>query len=357
MNSMVSGQKLHVDLPVFQKGDCADQRLCSTFFERRRGMGKIMLSGFIFMATVTLFLCADCAQAKRGVDAIVTTQWLADNMGNKSLVLLDVRAPDNYLKGHIPGAVNFPALGNFFINLFSKETPWMEVPEKSSLFATMGKAGITGDSIVVVVGRSAGPMAVYAIADATRVAITLLYAGIENVAVLDGGYDKWASEGKQTSTQAVKPISGTYDGDTDEGMFVTKEYVEKVMGKSVLIDARDSDSYFGLTQAPWEKRGGHIPTAKLLSTPWLWKLVKNDKGVLTYGIYKDRAAAREMASTVIGKEVDKEVIVYCGVGGYASTMYYVLTQVVGYKNVKIFDGSMQVWTDDPDAPVVKYKYQ
>jgi thiosulfate/3-mercaptopyruvate sulfurtransferase len=140
-------------------------------------------------------------------------------------------------------------------------------------------------------------------------------------------------------------------------MFVTKEYVEKMIGKSILVDARSSDAYFGLTQAPWEKRGGHIPTAKSFPTPWLWNLVEDKSGVLTYGMYKDSNAAKEMASTVIGKDLDKEIIVYCGVGGYASTMYFMLTQVAGYKNVKIFDGSMQVWTDDPKAPVVKYQCQ
>jgi thiosulfate/3-mercaptopyruvate sulfurtransferase len=320
-------------------------------------MKKMLLSGLVFVAMMTLPLCADCAQQKRVVDPIVSTQWLAGNMGLKSLVLLDVRVPDNYSKGHIPGAVNFPGLGNFYVNLFSKETPWMELPEKKALFGVIGKAGITGNSTVVVVGRTAGPMAVYAIADAARVAITLLYAGIPNVAILDGGYDKWASEGRPTSTDPVKPNSGTYDGNEDKAMFVTKDYVEKMMGKSILVDARDSDAYFGLTQAPWEKRGGHIPTAKSLPTPWLWNLVKDKDGALTYGVYKDSKVAKEMAATVIGKDMDKEIIVYCGVGGYASVMYYMLTQVAGYKNVKIFDGSMQVWTDDPKAPVVKYRYQ
>jgi thiosulfate/3-mercaptopyruvate sulfurtransferase len=55
--------------------------------------------------------------------------------------------------------------------------------------------------------------------------------------------------------------------------------------------------------------------------------------------------------------MSKEIIVYCGVGGYAAVSYYVLTQLAGYQNVKIFDGSMQVWTDDPKAKVVKYRYQ
>lgn len=300
---------------------------------------------------------ADCARHKRVVDPIVSTQWVAENMGNKSLILLDVRAPDNYDKGHIPGAINFPGLGNFYLNLFSKETPWMELPEKEELFGTLGKAGITADSIVVVVGRTVEPMALYAIADAARVAMTLLYAGKTNVAILDGGYDKWATEGKPTSTEPVKPNAGTYTGTCDEAMFVTKEYVGKAIGDAVLIDARDPSDYFGLTQAPWEKRAGHIPSAKLLSSPWLWTLVKDKKGSVTYGVHKDADVAREMASTVIGEDLDKEIIVYCGVGGYASAMYYMLTQIAGYKNVKVFDGSMQVWTEDPDAPVVKYKYQ
>lgn len=320
-------------------------------------MGKRLFFGLVFMAIMTLLLHADCAQAKRIVDPIVSTQWLADNMSNKSLVLLDVRVPDNYSKSHIPGAVNFPGLGNFYINLFSKETPWMELPESKVLFTNIGKAGINENSIVVVVGRTSGPMAVYALADATRVAITLLYAGIDNVAILDGGHDKWESEEKPTSGETVQPTPGTFEGNEDKAMFVTKAYVEKMIGKSILVDARDSDAYFGLTQAPWEKRLGHIPTAKSLPAPWLWNFIKDKNGVLTCGIYKDSDVAGEMASTVIGTDLDKEIIVYCGVGGYASTMYYMLTQVAGYHNVKIFDGSMQVWTDDPQAPVVKYQYQ
>ena len=320
-------------------------------------MGKRLFLGLVVMAIMSLFLGTDCAQAKRIVDPIVSTQWLANNMSNKNLVLIDVRVPDNYSKSHIPGAANFPGLGNFYINLFSKETPWMELPEQKVLFANIGKAGITEDSIVVVVGRTAGPMAVYALADTTRVAITLLYAGLDNVAILDGGYEKWESEGKPTSSEPVQANPASFDGNKDNAMFVTKAYVEKMMGKSILVDARDSDAYFGLTQAPWEKRVGHIPTAKSLPAPWLWNFIKDKNGVPTYGIYKDSDVACEMASNVIGKDLDKEIIVYCGVGGYASTMYYMLTQVAKYKNVKVFDGSMQVWTDDPQAPVVKYQYE
>jgi thiosulfate/3-mercaptopyruvate sulfurtransferase len=309
---------------------------CNNPKTEEKDMKKKLLSALILIAIVGLPLYADCAQLTRAVDPLVSTQGLADYMNTKKSTILDVRAPADYSKGHIPGAINVPGLGNFYVNLFSKETPWMELPEKGALFATIGNAGITGDSFVVVVGRTADPMAPYAIADAARVAITLLYAGVEKVAILDGGYDKWAKEGKPTSTEIVKPTAVTYTGAENKAMFVPKEYVKEKIGKCTLVDARDPDNYFGLRQAPWEKRAGHIPGAKSLPSPWFWTFEKDKNGVLTYGTYKNVDEAKEIAFTVLGENTSEEIIVYCGIGGYASALYYVLTQVIGYKNVKVF---------------------
>jgi len=90
-----------------------------------------------------------------------------------------------------------------------------------------------------------------------------------------------------------------------------------------------------------------------LPTPWLWDLT-----LATYATYKDAGTLKEMASGVVGCPVFfKEIIVYCGVGGYASTMYFVLSEVLGYKNAKIYDGSAQEWTADPTAPVVLYRWE
>lgn len=320
-------------------------------------MKKRLLTCLIIMAMAAFSLYVDDAQSAQLPGPLSTTQWLANNVNTKDLVILDVRSPKNYSKGHIPGAVNVPGLGNFFINLFCKETPWVELPKKESLFAVIGKAGITGDSTVVVVGRTIDPMAAFAIADAARVATTLLYAGIERVTILDGGYDRWTAEGKPTSTDPVIPTAVNFTSTENKEMFVSKAYMEKNIGKSILVDARDSDAYFGLSQAPWEKKAGHIPSAKSLPSPWFWTFEKNEKKVQIYGGYKNIDMVKEIAHTVLGEDVSKEIIVYCGVGGYAAASYYVLTQMAGYQNVKIFDGSMQVWTADPKAQVVKYRYQ
>jgi thiosulfate/3-mercaptopyruvate sulfurtransferase len=89
---------------------------------------------------------------------------------------------------------------------------------------------------VVVVPKRALP---HPLVDATKVADTLLYAGIENAAVLDGGYDKWADEGKSISSAIVEPKPVTYTGNLDKTMFVSKEYVRKKIGNAIIIDTRE----------------------------------------------------------------------------------------------------------------------
>jgi thiosulfate/3-mercaptopyruvate sulfurtransferase len=335
---------------------------------RKNIMKKNILFSLIVLALMALPVCIACTTLTsttqptppiQGVAPIVSTQWLAMNMDAvPNLVILDVRAPDNYAKGHIPGAINVPGLGNFYLCLFAPDCGlWMELPEDDALLTTIGNAGITGDSIVVVVGRTVDPFAAYAVADAARAAITLLYAGVENVALLSGGYDKWAAEGKPTSRVAVKPTAVTYTGAVNKAMFVKKDYVEKKIGKSTLVEARDADIYYGLIQEPWTVRAGHIPSAKNLPAPWFWTFERDKKGAITYGTWKDANVIREMALAVLGEDASEEIIVYCGVGGYASPVWFALTQMIGYTNAKIYDGSMQEWSADPEATVVKYRYQ
>jgi thiosulfate/3-mercaptopyruvate sulfurtransferase len=295
------------------------------------------LPAFILMAS--LFL-AGHAYAKhvppwvRAIDPIVSTDWLAANSGLQGLVILDIRGGADYAAGHIPKAINVP-----FTDPFSSEWVvsdpnglWLQLPEKAALFNTIGSRGIKKDSLVVIVTATGDPP--YPLANATRVADTLIYAGVKNVAILDGGYPKWVTEGKPetTETPVVQPI--LYRAKVDEEMFVSIEYVRRHIGRVLIIDARDADVYFGVTIEPFADKAGHIPNARSLPTPWMWN---------SDGTYKDTEILSAMASGVIARHEANEIIVYCGVGGYASSWWFVLTQVLGYKNVKIYDGSAQEW--------------
>jgi thiosulfate/3-mercaptopyruvate sulfurtransferase len=315
----------------------------------RRGekkMEKRILFVVPAVILVVSFLIAGYAYAKhvppwiRTIDPIASTEWLEANSGLQNLVILDIRGGNDYAAGHIPNAINVP-----FTDPFSSEwvvsNPnglWLQLPEKAALFNTIGSRGIKKDSLVVIVtAPNPSEPPYYGLANATRVADTLIYAGVRDVAILDGGYPKWVAESRPTTTEApaVEPV--TYYSKVNEEMFVSIEYVRKHIGRAVIIDARDAEVYFGAATEFFAPMEGHIPTARSLPTPWIWKL---DSG--SY-IYKDTEILSAMASGVIGKHKAREIIIYCGVGGYASSWWYVLTQVLGYNNVKIFDGSAQEW--------------
>jgi thiosulfate/3-mercaptopyruvate sulfurtransferase len=284
----------------------------------------------------------------RRMAPIVSTQWLEDNLKLENLVIIDIRSPDDYGKGHIPGSINEPFVkafdptchgpsSNWIVG--SKDCLWLQLPEKEDLFKTIGNLGITKDSLVVIVtAPNPNEPPYYGLANGTRVADTLIYAGVKNVAILDGGYPKWVAEKKSTTTAPTNATPTTYQAKVNKEMFVSIEYVRKQIGKPLLIDARDAEVYFGVAIEPFAPKEGHIPHARSLPTPWMWKL--NPDG--TY-VYRDKKTLGAMASGVVGKHRDREIIVYCGVGGYASSSWFVLTQVLGYNKVKIFDGSAQEW--------------
>jgi len=304
------------------------------------GLGLLVFSGTA-LATKN--------QSVGNVQPIVSTSWLAGNLGKPGLVVVDIRTPDplipgsGYPAGHIPGAISLPLDTNWAVNLpgpTAGPPPHTELPSKEALFITLGANGITPSSTVVVVGDTAEllpspPKPLYGnLADTTRVATTLIYAGVKKVAVLEGGYPKWAEEGRPTDTVVphVEPVE--YESEVLDEAFVDMGYVETQAvpgGSSIIIDARDLDPDYA---------GGHIPTALSLPAASIWESDRT---------YKSTGKLRGMALDVIGPFKRTEVIVYCGVGGYASSWWFVLTQVLGYQNVKIYDGSWEEWAPNHPA--------
>jgi thiosulfate/3-mercaptopyruvate sulfurtransferase len=298
------------------------------------------------------------APSGRMIDPMVSTDWLSANSQLENLVIIDIRGPADYAAGHIPGSINEP-----FVTAFdpctgptshwivgTKDCLWLEVPGANDLMTTMGKLGITKDSrIVIVTAPNPKEPPFYGLANATRVADTLIYAGVKNVAILDGGYPKWVSE-KRAATKEVPAVkSVTYQSEVNRSMFVSADYVKSRSKGTVVIDARDANVYSGLAIEPFTDKAGHIPNAKSLPAPSIWN--QNPDGTYTY---KDPKTLGKMASGAIGKSADprsREIIVYCGVGGYASSWWFVLTQVLGYQNAKLYDGSAQEWAKNYDMVI------
>jgi thiosulfate/3-mercaptopyruvate sulfurtransferase len=277
----------------------------------------------------------------RTIPALISSDWLSSNLDTPGLTILDIRETSEYSGAHIPGSVNAP----FARWITSRNQLLLEVPEQNDLMDIISAAGIDHNSFVIVVNRADNPRS---LSDAARVADTLIYAGIKNVSILDGGFDLWLAGERKIADTAADTHRKPYLKTVDKNIFVPIEYVRKKTGKSLLLDARDPDVYFGLQQEPTASRPGHIPKAKNLPAPWIWE---------KDGTYKSKDILDKMAAGLTGNSKSKEIIIYCGVGGYASAWWYVLTQMLGYQHARIYDGSAEEWTRNPANPVTLYKWE
>ena len=277
----------------------------------------------------------------RDIAPVVSKDWLEKNMNDSKIVILDIRKVEEYKEGNIPNSINV-FYGTWAI---TKKGLGNELPEDDDLFDVIGSAGIKAGSHVVVVGKID---TVVDQVNLTRVAWTLIYGGIENVAILDGGFNKWKEAKKPVSTETVKPKAGTYQGKANKALFATKDDVIRKIGKANIIDTRMPDFFFGVSKLDFVERAGHVKGAVALPSPWIF--AKD-------GTFKSKEDLEAMAAGVIGKDLSKESITYCDTGRLCSGWWFVLREMLGYKDVKAYDGSSQEYAKDPNAPMVKYTWQ
>lgn len=308
---------------------------------------RLLSLACILAAVCPILLPGHAAQACSHSSAVVSTEWLARHQDRPDLVLVDIRTSAEYAAGHVAGAVSIPFEMPISAWTSMNNGLLMELPAESELSATLGNAGITRNSYVIVINNTEmeGVPPAFPRAQTARVAVTLLNAGVREVAILDGGMQKWSRESRALSTETATPKPVTFNGRTRKDIFVSKEQVASSLRDrhKVLIDARDANVYDGTVIEPYAPVAGHIPGALSLPGPDIW----NDDGT-----FKNREELRAMVSRVLGRHGHgKQLIVYCGVGGYASGYWYVLSEILGYPNVKFYDGSAQEWVTDPAGPM------
>ncbi len=294
-------------------------------------MKKLRLLG-VMLAVLLLLPMAALA---RDVAPLVSTDWLEKNLASPKVVILDVRKVEEYKAGHIPNAVNV-FYGSWAIK---KGDLLNELPANDDLFDAIGSAGIDANSIVVIVGKTEAMPDRF---DMTRVAWTLKYAGVNNVAILNGGQNQWVKDKKPLSTDAVKAKSKAYKGKINRGLFVNKDYVMSRLGKAIILDTRGPAFYQGKEKLAFVPKVGRIKGAVNLPVGQLYT---------PEGLYKDQAALLALATAAVGADKTKEIIAYCDTGKTCTAWTFVLTDLFGYKDVKIYDGSSMEWLKDPNAPV------
>ena len=295
-------------------------------------MKKFFLSPLLIPLLVLLLYAPAAAQ---DIAPIVSTEWLAANLTNPRLVAIDIRKIEDYQEGHIPGALS-AYYGMWSTPKGGKHT---EFPPEDDLFDAIGDLGIQSDSLVVIVCRTYHCF--YQVM-APRVLCTLQYAGLKNLSILDGGQEKWLKEGRPLSTTWAKPQKTVYRGKLNKELHVEKDYVASRLGKAIFLDVREPVLFAGTKKQDFVEKAGHIPGA--INLPASAAYTKE-------GTFKKKEELEKLAVAAVGKDKTKEIITYCDAGKCCPTWAFILSRVLGYKNVKLYDGSFEEWTKDPSLPV------
>jgi len=286
------------------------------------------------LIVLTVFLLLPLSAMARDLSPIVSTDWLQANLGNPKLVIVDLRKVEDYKAGHIPNAVNV-----FYGSWAMKKGELLnELPPYDDLLDVIGGAGIGKDSWVVLVGKTEKLPDQF---DATRVAWTLKYAGVENTAILNGGHDQWAKENKPLSQDMVKARAKSYKAMANKKLIVDKNYVVSKLGQAVIIDTRGPNFFEGKEKLAFVPKTGRVkgaanlPVAQLFASP----------------TFKNQEELAALVEKITGKDLDKEYILYCDTGKTCTAWAFVMSEMLGYKDVKIYDGSFMEWAADANAPI------
>jgi thiosulfate/3-mercaptopyruvate sulfurtransferase len=272
-------------------------------------------------------------------DSLVTTDWAVENLSDPSVAFVEVDVDTTaYEKGHLPGAVGW----NWRNDLQAK--PARDIAPKEQLEQLLGRSGIGPETTVILYGDNNNWFAAYAY-------WTLKYHGLDNVKLINGGRVKLEAEGRQFTTDVPSPAATSFkfSGGTNEAIRAYRDDVAERIGKAGLVDVRSPGEYSGELLAPENlpqegaQRGGHIPTAK--NIPWA-KAVKED------GTFKDVAELKELYGAQ-GISGDRETIAYCRIGERSAHTWFVLTEILGYENVRNYDGSWTEWGSLIKAPIEK----
>jgi thiosulfate/3-mercaptopyruvate sulfurtransferase len=279
-------------------------------------------------------------------EVLVTTEWVAQNLSapNTRLVEVDVDT-SAYDQGHIPGAVGW----NWQTQL--QDNVRRDLIDRAALEALLGKSGIGNDTTILLYGDNNNWFAAYAFWQ-------LKYYGHKDIRLINGGRKKWLEEKRPLSTEAAKVAPTTYKAsEPDESIRAYRDDVRDVVEgkrKGQLVDVRSADEFTGKIIAPpgmteTAQRAGHIPTAA--NVPWAQAAAED-------GTFKsaDALAALYQGKGVTGSGVD-EVIAYCRIGERSSHTWFVLKYLLGYDNVKNYDGSWTEWGNLIGAPVVNETVQ
>jgi thiosulfate/3-mercaptopyruvate sulfurtransferase len=274
-------------------------------------------------------------------DVLVSTAWVAEHLRDPGVRLVEVDEDVLlYAQGHVPGAVKLDWLTEL------QRPDVRDFVDAGSFARLMAAKGISNDTVVVLYGDKSNWWAAYAY-------WFLTYNGHQHLRLMDGGRQKWVSEDRPLESEAPKVTPGdyrvpyrdasirAYAGDVLQHLLAVKD------GRGSLVDVRSPQEFSGeklhMPEYPQEgaQRGGHIPGA--VNLPWA-KAVRED------GTFR---SADELRAIYAGAGVtpDSPVIAYCRIAERSSHTWFVLRELLGYPDVRNYDGSWTEWGNMVGVPI------
>ncbi len=304
---------------------------------------KARLAGLL--AFVIAIISSSAGALAAGAESLVSIDWLSKNLNKPGIVILDVGAFTHYEKNHIPGAVK--AFGPW--QTMNDEFVGFMMPKVDDLAQMLRSYGVNNDSFVILYDEG---ITAQDTCKSARALWTLHALGHDKVAILNGGFAAWEQADKPVTTEAAFPAAGNFSGKLVQAKVAGLAEVKKLLKSStaVFVDNRNPDEHFGHEKKSNIKRFGHLPGSKLLPASFVTNAGIN----LSPSFMKDTADLQQMAQGVgIPSDKNAEIITYSNSGLQAAMGYFVLHDLLGYKNVKLFDGSILESAADKDVPMVK----
>lgn len=274
-------------------------------------------------------------------DALVSTDWVAANLNNPSIRLIESNEDILlYDTGHIPGAVKV----DWHADLNDPVT--RDYIGREGFEQLMRKNGIGNDTTVIFYGDKNNWWATYAF-------WVFQLFGHTNAKVMDGGRAKWVAEGREMTRSVPAYPSSNYVAQERNDAPIRAyrdEVLEHIKAHKPLVDVRSNKEYTGellhMADYPQEGalRGGHIPGAK--NVPWA-------RAANADGTFKNADDLKAIYEGEIGLNKGDDVIAYCRIGERSSHTWFVLTYLLGYKNVRNYDGSWTEWGNAVRLPIEK----
>jgi thiosulfate/3-mercaptopyruvate sulfurtransferase len=266
---------------------------------------------------------------------LVTTDWVAENLNAPNLRLVEVDVDTSaYDTSHIPGAVGW----NWKTDL--QRHPVRDIPTRQEWEALLSRSGISNNTTVLLYGDNNNWFAAFAYW------LFKVY-GHDDVRLINGGRKKWLDEGREQTQDAPSTQSATYTAkEADTRLRAFRDDVKASAGES-LVDVRSPGEFSGELLAPENlpqegaQRGGHIPGAQ--NIPW-------GTAVAADATFKPASDLREIYG---GKGItqDRATIAYCRIGERSAHTWFVLRELLGYPNVRNYDGSWTEWGSLIGAPI------